>query len=86
MCVFFDTEQTTVCKFIVRATCGIVRRFFVKSDRLLGKAGLHKNSPDQPPQPPTVTLICWLAVCSLPPDLTTTFTSEVLPIFMRALK
>ncbi len=42
MCVFFDTEQTTVCKFIVRATCGIVRRFFVKSDRLLE---LMANNP-----------------------------------------
>ena len=35
MRVVFDTEQTTVCKFIARVTCGIVRRFFVKSDRLL---------------------------------------------------
>ena len=41
MCVFFDTEQTTVCKFIVRATCGIVRRFFVKSDRLLEETAWH---------------------------------------------
>ena len=37
MRVVLDTEQTTVCKFIARVTCEIVRRFFVKSDRLLEK-------------------------------------------------
>ena len=37
MRVVLDTEQTAVCKFIVRVTCEIVRRFFVKSDRLLGR-------------------------------------------------
>jgi hypothetical protein len=40
MRVVFDTERTTVRKFIARVTCGIVRRFFVKSDRLLELANV----------------------------------------------
>ena len=43
MRVVLDTEQTAVCKFIVRVTCEIVRRFFVKSDRLLVIARISRD-------------------------------------------